>query len=68
METEKHPDIELYNQAFEYLIQCDKLENLIPFKEIYKEELEIIKTHPALIFQLRQIYQWKYRSFLEISI
>ena len=65
MESDKHPDIELYNQAFEYLIQCDKYSNLVAFKDIHAKELEIIKMHPALISQLRQIYRWKYQGLSE---
>jgi len=63
MEGDKHPDIELYNKAFEYLIAATELNVLVAFSALFKGELEVIKTHPALISQLRQIYRRKYQQF-----
>ena len=60
VEREAYSDIELYNQAFDCLLGCKSITTLTAFSSLFKEELETIKTHPALIDHLRQIYRWKY--------
>jgi hypothetical protein len=67
-EIKIHPDIDKYNKAFNYLInEATDYNNLVAFSVSFKDELEVIKTHPALISQLRQIYRWKYERFLGLD-